>query len=386
MVLSQRARLWVAIAAPIVVFGGTELGLRLAGFEFAPRELPIRVWNANEDEEMTSESSLHRVDADTLWGLRPGATVLEGRDETVNAAGYRGPLVDARAPPGSLRVALLGESAVFGFQVPHEDTLGAQLELLLEEAGQPAEVVNAAVTGYTIRQGIERYRALVRPLRPDVVVASFGATNESAPSKDRDDAAKLRHLHQSAGGLGSFALALRRNVRIAHLLSWFAAADYGGEAVQQRAAKRFGQERAENHAARDVYGQVDWDGQRRVGLADYGRALIELQAEVEADGARLILCCMPRSPSVERDRPVITHYNLQQRSFARDRDLQHLDMRAVLRDEIAAGVDPVDWFLEGNRIHPNAYGHRRIAEELLPMVLDGEVGRPPSDTASGDGD
>jgi hypothetical protein len=129
------------------------------------------------------------------------------------------------------------------------------------------------------------------------------------------------------------------------------------------------------------------DGQRRVSLADYGRALvepwsspgralIELEAELEADGARLILCCMPRSPDVEQGRPVLTHYNIQQRNFARSRDLQHLDMRAALREEIAAGADPLDWFLEGKRIHPNAYGQRRLAEELLPLVLDAQVGRP----------
>ena len=109
---------------------------------------------------------------------RPGARFeyRNGAVSTINALGWRGPVVAMPKPPGTLRILLLGGSTSHGWGVQDDETIDAYLrrELARRYPGQRAEVVNLAFDGYDSYQDSERLRLHGRPLDPDVVILNSG--------------------------------------------------------------------------------------------------------------------------------------------------------------------------------------------------------------------
>lgn len=68
------------------------------------------------------------------------------------------------------RVALIGDSQAFSFEVPFEESWGYHLQRLL---GEDVQVLNFGVDGYGIDQMYLRYQRDVRPWKPQVVVIGF---------------------------------------------------------------------------------------------------------------------------------------------------------------------------------------------------------------------
>ena len=112
-----------------------------------------------------------RISADPKLGfeLRPGASVASEVDYRINDDGFRGaPLAAKRA--GVKRVAVFGDSIVFGYWVDERDAFPAQIGALL---GPGTEVLNLGVPGYNLDQEVELLRRRVDALQPDVVVFGF---------------------------------------------------------------------------------------------------------------------------------------------------------------------------------------------------------------------
>lgn len=109
------------------------------------------------------------------YELRPGAVASAEVTYRVNAAGLRGPEVADQKRPGTLRVAVLGDSIAFGYWVADEAAFPRQLERLLAEGpgGRPVEVLNFGVPGYNLEQATEVLRARALAFAPDVVVVSL---------------------------------------------------------------------------------------------------------------------------------------------------------------------------------------------------------------------
>lgn len=365
MALSSRAKLLVVLAAPLVTFGGLELGLRLFGFEHQVEAIPVLVWNRVRDEAMRSAEALHQTDFNTLWAPRPGAA-LPDLDETINAAGYRGPLLSRDKPDGVLRVALLGESSTFGMGLPWDDTVGAQLEALAAERGRAVEVLNAGVIGFTAWQGVDRYTTLVREHDVDVVFAAFGTVNEHYPCKGLPDERKLEQLHNTTRYAGRAAMWLRVHLRVIHLASWLSLRLEGKTQAAEK--ERFREEALRNVRA-DDYGRLDWDGTRRVSLESFGRAMWALRDAVQRDGARFVMVAMPRGPGMVDARPVVEHYTLALRELQTTLGVPLLDLHADYHADVAAGGDLRAWF-GGDELHLSAEGNRRLAERMLEHLGD----------------
>lgn len=203
-----------------------ETALRLFGFENRAVRAPMLVWSAGEDELMASGAYLYQVDAHALWAPRPGAVIqfgelerIDGPPEFVNEDGMRGPRLPRAKTPGVLRIATLGDSSTFGLAVHHEETYAARLVLELESRGVRAEVLSAGVEGYTVMQGLQRYRHLVRAWKPDVVIAAFGAVNEHW-SADETDEEKVRRMAEQRSSLHRASSFLRDHVRVVQGLAW----------------------------------------------------------------------------------------------------------------------------------------------------------------------
>jgi lysophospholipase L1-like esterase len=369
---STLLRAGLALLAVPLLLGVLEAALWLAAFEYRSEPPPIVVWNPHEDREMQAGRGLFVRDPDQLWVPRPGATIPWCPPEEVNAAGFRGPLIERERTPGRLRVATLGDSSTFGLPVAGGETWSAQLEAELRARGQAAEVMNGGVVGFTVLQGIERYRALIRLYRPDVVVAAFGAVNEHNPAiGGLDDLEKISRSRGLPGRPGSLLAWMRDESRVSQLVTCLQHRRKGG-----RAALKQREERAlhREHERAKGAGKANWSGTRRMTPADFERALAALAEEVRADGARLILVNMPRMPVAEERLPVLPLYSERVELAARREDLAMLDARALFRAETAQGR-PAEELFAGDWWHPSPLGHGLLARGLAPLVLDASLRR-----------
>jgi acyl-CoA thioesterase-1 len=83
----------------------------------------------------------------------------------------------AQAPgQAPLRLVVLGDSLVAGFQLKASDAFPAQLERALKARGHRVEVINAGVSGDTTAAGLERLQWSV-PDGTDAVIVELGAND-----------------------------------------------------------------------------------------------------------------------------------------------------------------------------------------------------------------
>ncbi len=354
-----------ALVATLALFALLEVSLRVTGFRFHGLELPIAIWNPHEDKALDDAGALHRSTLVSLWEPRPLAAIPWGTRELVNDGTFRGPEIGAARTPGTLRVATLGDSTTFGYGVPWEECWSARIASDAGDRGTPIEVIDGGVIGFTIRQGIERYKARVRPLRPDVVVAAFGAVNEHtlAPGEVPDilklDQVRARSTRASRG-----ARWVRGAVRVLHLLDWVRC-----EVTDEKSKRLAAWTVREKNRTQGIeaMGALDYAEPRRVSPTAFAEALAELRREVEADGARLVLVSMPRSPGTEELSPILAEYTRVLEEFATKTAVPLADVRGAFRDEALAGRGD-GLFLTKDRWHPTARGHGLVAERVRPLV------------------
>lgn len=102
-------------------------------------------------------------------------------DSMVNSVGHRGAEFPLEKTPGSLRIAVLGDSVAYGFGVELEKTFPLQLQSLLQQKGQAAEVLNFAVSGYGTAAHIELFNSKVKQYEPDFVLLAY-VLNDPLPN------------------------------------------------------------------------------------------------------------------------------------------------------------------------------------------------------------
>ncbi len=112
------------------------------------------------------------------YELNPGAHGHFLRmDCAVNSLGMRGPEVDVHKAPHVLRIAAIGDSVTFGWNVSADATWPAQLDRALLErgpgAGTATEVLNCGVSGYGTRDEAIALDQRAAELDPDVVVLAY---------------------------------------------------------------------------------------------------------------------------------------------------------------------------------------------------------------------
>ena len=82
----------------------------------------------------------------------------------------------AQPRSGPIRIIVLGDSLVAGYQLKASDAFPAQLERALKAKGHNVEVINAGVSGDTTAAGLERLRWAV-PDNADAVILELGAND-----------------------------------------------------------------------------------------------------------------------------------------------------------------------------------------------------------------
>lgn len=104
---------------------------------------------------------------------------------------------ERRAPEAATQtrtIVALGDSIVYGWGVPPEQSFPAVLERLLNRGASPRDhwrVINSGVPGDTALMGCVRYARDVTPFAPQVVIFCFGL-NDAALRRTRFDAQRER--------------------------------------------------------------------------------------------------------------------------------------------------------------------------------------------------
>ena len=160
-----------AFATVIVVLVLFEVGLRLAGVRY--------------------ESSFYESDPVLYMALRPraeGWEIKEGENFVrINSWGMRDEERSLVPAPGTLRVALLGDSMVAAEEVPLDKTMAKVLESKLSghlgSPSAPVEVLNFGVGGFTLAQEYLMLENRVWQFRPDIVVLFLSPSSVPSCSK-----------------------------------------------------------------------------------------------------------------------------------------------------------------------------------------------------------
>jgi len=143
-----------------------EAGLRIAGF---------------------AHTSLYVHDERRGWALRPGIAswvrTEAGRTFVrTSSAGLRDREHTLEKPPGTVRVAVLGDSFTEAFQVAAEETfwavLGRELGRCPAYAGRTVEVINFGVGGYGTAQELLTLQDQASWYKPDLVMLAFYTEND----------------------------------------------------------------------------------------------------------------------------------------------------------------------------------------------------------------
>jgi lysophospholipase L1-like esterase len=184
----------LTLGSVVAFLGLAEVGFRVTG-SYAPESVFLQA----ADRELP--------DVQTEWDLT----------YRTNALGLRGPLPERPRPDSvDLRVAVIGDSFVFGQGVEWEQSFPALLERRLGGSDRIAEVVNVSNIGI----GAEAYYVLLKrvalPFQPDVVVVNvFGndASRSGRRSWPRRTLATLSHRWRLASLARTFSRerARRRN-------------------------------------------------------------------------------------------------------------------------------------------------------------------------------
>jgi GDSL-like lipase/acylhydrolase family protein len=199
-------RPWASNLALLV----TSLALSLGGAEVLFRLYLRRIYERHSVEHFVArlergESAdaggnpyvLERIiqlspDPRLIYELRPHLHVRFGMvDVETNGAGMRASREYAvDRPPSTLRIVGIGDSGMFGWDVPQGRDYLADLERALARRGNGTayEVLNLAVPGYNTQQEVERLRDTGLAYDPQVVVVGWCVNDTGPPSMVFGDA------------------------------------------------------------------------------------------------------------------------------------------------------------------------------------------------------
>jgi lysophospholipase L1-like esterase len=306
------------LLSAIVTAGILEIAIRV--IRPIPDNVPMTYHAAAGDEDYAP---------DPYSSVRSIFGILHRTD----SRGLRGPERPLARAAGRARVAVVGDSVVWGFGIPEENTVAASLERLARAGGLKLEAWNLGVEAYNTYNENGRYARLAPLVRPDVtiVVVLFN-----------DLQAKAEHFRiTSVGTLADPRLS----------------APYPDEwrpALEKSALF---------HAAIRLYWHVAPPGSGAFDLKNLPgvlRQLDEIGRTAAGVGSALVVAAMPSAwPDPEHFAALADGL----RRFCSDRNIAFVDLSTRIgrpaRRDLLLPADPV---------HPTADGAELIAEALLPAV------------------
>jgi lysophospholipase L1-like esterase len=122
---------------------------------------------------------------DVVYEPKPGiAGLFRGKPFAINDGGFRGRETSREKPPGTFRIAGLGDSVMFGWGVGQEETFLGVLERRLNSlpGSHPRfETLNFAVPGYNTAIEAAVFLRKARDYSPDLVIIQFITNDFGVP-------------------------------------------------------------------------------------------------------------------------------------------------------------------------------------------------------------
>ncbi len=287
-----------------------------------------------------------------LWVLDPGIYRHGSQTTTINLAGMRGRL-PGDVGEGQRRVLLVGDSSIFGWEVPDGSTLAESLE---KELGNRVAVFNGGVPGYSTEQSRRWLDDLLPATRPQLVVIA-NQWSDSTISAFVD-----RQLIEEASTFGYrvryHALRLANYARLWRAVR-YATRGSGGDTAFRRAI--------DGLLSSHNVGQ----GKSRVPVDDYASnlaAMVEQSRQAGADVILLMLACPMDLASGNAgigEGASILAFRHAMEKVANETGCPLIRAEDPLR---SAGLPASALFVDN--IHPSAAGHAAIAQGLARFLMD----------------
>lgn len=372
--------------------------LALAGLAVALLLGEALVRWAGVGDATLSRGSLHVQHPRFGWICKPGIDaryVLPGNFDArvvCNAHGQRSPELPLARTPGRTRIAVLGDSFMWGYGVEDDALLSGRLAALVPGA----EVVNLAANGYGTVQQVLRFEEEGLPYAPDWTLLAF-TWNDLGDNFDDKDGGRPMAVPRADGALeianlpvrkpwkSSGAQWLRRASRL------FSFLDYSRDLIrlELRAWRRERwlrsnpgetprwkqrEEEPLDFSPRELYGEPS--PEIDIAWQTVQALLARLDARAREAGGRLLVVANANSEIMQRDafearygRSAALDWDRPGRRLAAICDalgIEYLDLNPVFRRE----PDPAALFFPSNS-HWSPAGHdlaaRAVAERLRAL-------------------
>ncbi|MBN2399713.1 MAG: hypothetical protein JXI33_05160 [Candidatus Aminicenantes bacterium] len=99
-----------------------------------------------------------------------------------NSLGFRSPEIPLKKESGNYRIVFIGDSTTFGWGVNQDERFSELLQKRLNDEAKcnRFEIINLGIPGYTSLHALHSFTCFAIPYSPDLVICSFGA-NDSKP-------------------------------------------------------------------------------------------------------------------------------------------------------------------------------------------------------------
>lgn len=289
----------------------------------------IEMWRYAK--ELKTPSLDPRLDFDHLHSR---SAILQNVEISLNEKGLRNGAIRPLAP-GGRRILLLGGSITLGWGVPVGETVAAQMEQRLRAAGEDVQVLNGGVGNYNAERYVSRFFKELTDLQPtDIVVHYFLRDAETLPP-----------------GGGNWFL---RHSELAVTL-WIAF---------HRLFDREGEQPLVDHY-RAVYDK------NAPGFRVMEHELAELADYAHQHDIRIYLAMIPDVHNLIDYKFGFVHKIMKQ--IAERDGYRYIDLLPVLQGRPPEAL----WAMPGDP-HPNALGHRLMAEAMFDAMRLPQQPKPAS--------
>lgn len=301
-----------------------------------------------------------------------------------NSEGFRGPTRPRQAPPGTCRIAIIGDSQIAAIGTDEEDTMVGRLEARLraERPSERWEVHNFGVSGASTVQELALYRKVVRAYAPDVVVLAFYEGNDFSDNWPEFSTSPRIYMDLVDGRLVERPMSEEQN----HLTTWLNRYSRFYVWQKQRVRRATQNVRDAGRFLGPSGGLLTYWTEPREDLAGawalLERALVELSSAVQDDGHHFVLLVIPdgmrlhpelwasRTAGFENLDP-----SLPSRRLARmttDHGIPTFSLEPAFLGAIDGrpASDESGWLYYGATGHLNVRGNDLAAERVLGFLRD----------------